>query len=162
MSTKNNYYNILSSGSHVPENNSIKNLYDEKAYKIFIDNLIVQAFIGIHQHEKDSCQKLSINIELTVPDNLKNIKDNINNVVSYEKIVGDIKAIFKKGHIELLETLSEEIAEVCLKDKRVVDAKIRINKLEVFPETDCVGIQTFRKQKKSKLISEKKVLKLKE
>ena len=49
---------------------------------------------------KKSRQKISIDIELTAPDNFKNIKDNIKNVVSYEQIVHEIKEIFKKGILD--------------------------------------------------------------
>ena len=161
MSSKKKYYNLLSSGSYVPEGKNSKNVNSEDEYKIFIKNLTLDAFIGIHPHEKKSRQKISIDIELTAPDNFKDIKDNIKNVVSYEQLVYEIKEIFKKGHVGLLETLSEQISDVCLKDDRVLDAKIEINKLEVFSETESVGIQIFRKQNKTKYTNNKKVLKLK-
>ena len=84
----------------MPEGKNSKNVNSEDEYKIFIKNLTLDAFIGIHPHEKKSRQKISIDIELTAPDNFKNIKDNIKNVVSYEQIVHEIKEIFKEGILD--------------------------------------------------------------
>lgn len=155
------YYNTLSTGSFVPDEKQKKNLSDLKTYFIFIKKLVLDVFIGIHPHEKKSKQKISIDITLQVPDNLSKIEDDISKVVSYEKIVEEIKQIFKKGHVGLLETVSEDIAQICLKDHRVINATIEIEKLEVFSETESVGIKIFREQTKSRLFNDKKIYNLK-
>ena len=46
---------------------------------------------------------------LSFNDNFKELDDDIDNVVSYEFIVGDIKKLLKIGHTGLLETLGEKI-----------------------------------------------------
>lgn len=139
---------VFSSGSWVPDNNH-SNL--ENHYKIYIKDLILPALIGIHPHEKNVRQKISINIELTTPDDKSSIEDNIENVVSYEHIVKNIKSLINIGHIGLLETLAEKISVICLNDERVIDAKIKIEKLEVFRETSSVGIEIFRRKQKENL-----------
>lgn len=94
--------------------------------------------------KKNKKQKISINIILSAPDNTKNLDDNIENVVSYEHIVQNIKKLLDKGHIGLLESLAEKISLICFDDSRVIDANIKIDKLEVFKETSSVGIEIFR------------------
>ena len=144
---KKNYKNIsvISTGSWVPTDLN-KKIKSENTYKILINQLILDAFIGIHDFEKKKKQKIAISLSLDVNDNISGIEHKIENFVSYEHIVTDIKSILKKGHIDLLETLGEKIVDLCFKDERVMTIKLKLEKLEVFKETSSVGIEIFRKK----------------
>ena len=95
---------------------------------------------------KKKKQKISISLSLDVNDNISGIEHKIENFVSYEHIVEDIKSILKKGHIDLLETLGEKIVDLCFEDERVMTITLKLEKLEVFKETSSVGIEIFRKK----------------
>ena len=144
---KKNFKNVsvISTGSWVPTNlykkSKIKN-----TYKILINELTLDAFIGIHDFEKKKKQKIAISLSLDVNDNISGIEHKIENFVSYEHIVADIKSILKSGHIDLLETLGEKIVDLCFMDERVMTIKLKLEKLEVFKETKSVGIEIFRKK----------------
>ena len=144
---KKNYKNIsvISTGSWVPTDLN-KKTKSENTYKILINKLILDAFIGIHDFEKKKKQKIAISLSLDVNDNISGIEHKIENFVSYEHIVEDIKSILKKGHIDLLETLGEKIVDLCFEDERVMTIKLKLEKLEVFKETSSVGIEIFRKK----------------
>ena len=144
---KKNYKNIsvISTGSWVPTDLN-KKIKSENTYKILINQLILDAFIGIHDFEKKKKQKIAISLYLDVNDNISGIEHKIENFVSYEHIVADIKSILKKGHIDLLETLGEKIVDLCFEDERVMTIKLKLEKLEVFKETSSVGIEIFRKK----------------
>ncbi len=144
---KKNYKNIsvISTGSWVPTDIN-KKIKSENTYKILINQLILDAFIGIHDFEKKKKQKIAISLSLDVNDNISGIEHKIENFVSYEHIVADIKSILKKGHIDLLETLGEKIVDLCFEDERVMTIKLKLEKLEVFKETSSVGIEIFRKK----------------
>lgn len=161
MNQKKENFTVISTGSWVPSDLDIKTDL-AKIYKIFINDLDLEAFIGIHEYEKKKKQKIRINIEIEAHDNFKELDDDIDNVVSYEFIVGDIKKLLKIGHTGLLETLGEKISGVCFKDSRVLNAKINLQKMEVFKETKSVGIEIFRKkdnESKKNFNSKKKKLK---
>ncbi len=146
---------VISTGSWVPTDlDKPKN--NEKVYKILISDLILKAFIGIHDFEKEKKQKISISITLDVTDNISNVEHKIENFVSYEYIVKDIKLLIEKRHIDLLETLGEEIVELCFRDDRVLTIKLKIEKLEVFKEVESVGIEIFRKRLPNKNFTPKK------
>ena len=145
---KKNFKNIsvISTGSWVPTDLNKKRKI-KNTYKILINELTLDAFIGIHDFEKKKKQKISISLSLDVNDNISGIEHKIENFVSYEHIVADIKSILKRGHIDLLETLGEKIVDLCFKDERVMTIKLKLEKLEVFKETSSVGIEIFRKKK---------------
>ena len=161
MNSNFKYYSLISSGSWVPENLPENEEKANTTYKIIITDLVLSALIGIHPHEKDKRQKILINILINAPHNFnKNIED-INEVVSYEHIVNDIKSFDKKGHVGLLENLAESIVEICFFDKRVLDVRVKIEKLEVFKETKSVGIEIYKTKNYSSDSSKKKILKIK-
>ena len=145
---KKNFKNIsvISTGSWVPKDLNKKRKINN-TYKILINELTLDAFIGIHDFEKKKKQKITISLSLDVNDNISGIEHKIENFVSYEHIVNDIKSILKEGHIDLLETLGEKIVELCFKDKRVLTIKLKLEKLEVFKDASSVGIEILRKKK---------------
>ena len=104
----------------------------------------MDASIGIHEFEKKNKQKIAISLDIDVEDNIPQVNHKIENFVSYEFIVKDIKKLINSKHIELLETLSEKIFDICFKDERIHKTKVKLEKLEVFSETDSVGIEVKR------------------
>ena len=152
---KKNFKNIsvISTGSWVPTDLNKKSII-KNTYKILINDLTLDAFIGIHDFEKKKKQKIAISLSLDVNDNISGIEHKIENFVSYEHIVADIKSILKSGHVDLLETLGEKIVDLCFTDERVMTIKLKLEKLEVFKETRSVGIEIFRKKNSDNLIKE--------
>lgn len=117
---------------------------DPTYYRIRVSDLELQARIGIYEHERKGPQRVRINVELKVAESGAPIGDDIANVLSYEDIVNGIRAIIARGHINLVETLAEEIATLCLSDARVALARIAVDKLDVIAEAAAVGVEIER------------------
>lgn len=113
-------------------------------YRIRITDLVLPASIGVYDREKQAPQRVRINVELQVAERGRPRDDDIANVLSYEDIVDGIRAILGRGHINLVETLAEEIADLCLADLRVAQARIGVDKLDVEPDAAAVGIEIER------------------
>ena len=111
---------------------------------VFVRDLEIDAHIGVYRHEHGRTQPIRINVDLAVHEAKHPISDSLENVVDYEKVVRDIQEIVSKGHLKLVETLAELIAESCLQDQRVVTARIRIEKLAALEETRGVGVEIER------------------
>ena len=111
---------------------------------IFIRDLILPCNIGIHRHEKDAPQRVRINLDLLVREGETPINDAIGNVVCYEDIATGARAIVGTGHINLVETLAERLAAFCLQDSRVIMVRVRVEKLDVFPDAASVGVEIVR------------------
>jgi dihydroneopterin aldolase len=114
-----------------------------RTMRVFIRDLILPCSIGIHQHERLAQQRVQINVELLCVEHPA-INDDVDNVVCYATAVMGIKAVVADGHINLVETLADRIADVCLSDHRVLSAKVRIDKLDVFKEASSVGVEIER------------------
>lgn len=109
---------------------------------VFVRDLECQALIGIYEREKITPQRLIINIDLSVKEGSGD--DDIGHVVSYEIMVKKVEAIIAAGHINLVETLCEKIARSCLTDKRVLAARVRVEKPDIIANARSVGVEIER------------------
>ena len=115
--------------------------------RLLIRDLILSARIGIHAHEHLAPQRVRLNVELRVDKRTPASDDDISSVVSYEDVVQGIRKIVDKGHIKLVETLAERVAELCLSDERVVSASVRVEKPDIEPDAAGVGVEIHRRRR---------------
>lgn len=111
---------------------------------VFVRDLEVMARLGIYEHERETPQRIIVNIDLSVKEGDDPLKDDISNVVSYEIVVKKVEAIIAEGHVNLVETLAELFAAACLRDKRVMAARVRIEKPDVIANARSVGVEIER------------------
>ena len=114
-----------------------------RTLKVFVRDLVLPCRIGVYSHEKHADQRVRINLELTCHEHPA-INDEHHNVVCYAEVVEGIRGLLAGGHINLVETMAERIAALCLEDHRVIGAKIRVEKLDVMPEASAVGVEIER------------------
>ncbi len=113
--------------------------------KIFIKDHILEMSIGAHDFEKERIQRVIFNIELFVPyANSAPINDKLQEVVDYDFVREVIKDFTKAKHIELQETLCDEITERLLKNPQVVAVRLSSSKPDVYPDCISVGVEVFR------------------
>lgn len=110
--------------------------------RIFVRGLVLPIAIGVYDEEQGVTQKVSFTIEAAVATGVAPKGDAIAEVPSYDDLVGAVRAIVAAGHINLVETLAERIAERCLSDKRIVSVLVRVEKLERGPAS--VGVEIVR------------------
>lgn len=119
---------------------------------MFIRDLVLTASIGVYPHEHAARQRIRINIDLAVTDDggakLSRAavgQDDLSRVVDYEAIVNRVRAIAAAGHIQLVETLAERLCEACLADARILIARVRVEKLDVFADATSAGVEVERR-----------------
>lgn len=111
---------------------------------VFVRDLVMPASIGVYDHEKDAPQRIRLNIDLTVDEDEADLADRVENVVSYEDIINGVRRLIEAGHVNLVETLAERIAGLCLADTRVRGVRVRVEKLDVIPDAASVGVEIQR------------------
>lgn len=118
---------------------------------VFLRDMILQASIGVHAHEHAARQRIRINLDLAVTDDgaapmsrPAPARDELARVVDYEAVANRVRAIVAAGHVSLVETLAERLAEACLEDKRVCVVRVRIEKLDIFADMESVGVEIER------------------
>jgi 7,8-dihydroneopterin aldolase/epimerase/oxygenase len=115
--------------------------------KLFLRDFEVQARIGIHDFEQAAPQRLLINVDLYVP--LKHSlpkQDQIHNVVDYDFIRGVVHQRIALGHINLQETLCDDVLATLLQHPLVHAARVSSCKPDVYPDCVAIGVEVFGKK----------------
>jgi 7,8-dihydroneopterin aldolase/epimerase/oxygenase len=114
---------------------------------VVIDDLRLRFFIGVHEHEKQARQEVSITIHMFVAELRGPPSDDLADYVSYADIVDQLKQrAASTRHVELVETLAEEVAMLAFADSRVASAIIDVRKTEIIPEAKGVGVIIHRQR----------------
>ena len=114
-------------------------------YRMFVRDLVVPFRIGIYGHEQKAPQRVRVNAELLVES--APVEDDFGRVVNYETIVDGVRELARGGHINLVETLAERIIDLAMVDPRVVAARVSVEKLDVYPDAESVGVVLKRRRK---------------
>jgi dihydroneopterin aldolase len=112
--------------------------------RLFLRNYVVDANIGIHAFEKEGAQRLALNVDLYVPLALSTPRhDRIHEVLDYDFIRLTIRHRIDQGHINLQETLVDDIARSLLAHPAVRAVRVASEKPDVYPDVDAVGIEVL-------------------
>jgi dihydroneopterin aldolase len=112
--------------------------------RLFIRNYVVDANIGIHAFEKEGAQRIALNVDLYVPLALSTPRhDKIHEVLDYDFIRLTIRHRLEQGHINLQETLVDDIARSLLAHPAVRAVRVASEKPDVYPDVDAVGIEVL-------------------
>lgn len=95
---------------------------------IYINDLILPCIIGVFDEERKEKQQIIISIALVVDTRKAGKSDNLKDTVNYHDIALKITKLVENSAFYLLEKLAQEIADVCLKDKKVKQVTVRIEK----------------------------------
>lgn len=112
--------------------------------RILVRDLVLDCEIGAFRHERGARQRVRINLDLAAREGEVPVADDLRNVVCYDEIVSGVRRLAEAGHVNLVETLAERIAEMCLADARIRRAVVRVEKLDVYPDVASVGIEIDR------------------
>ncbi|MFZ9081093.1 MAG: dihydroneopterin aldolase [Burkholderiaceae bacterium] len=118
--------------------------------RIFLKGFQVQASIGFHSHETLARQRIVIDVDLYIArDQAPIARDQIEEVLDYDFLRDEIKAITMNRHFNLQETLAETIADRVLERPLVQLVRVQIQKPDVYEDCESLGVEVLRRQKKT-------------
>ena len=103
--------------------------------KILINNLIIQASIGVYEKEKKNKQRIIVNVELLLSNDTEPKQDNLEATQDYSQFRKCLIDIIQSQHFQLLEVLVEKIHSTLMINSYVIGAKVNISKPDIF--NDC-------------------------
>lgn len=92
--------------------------------------------IGLLEHEHGRAQMVSITVEMAAPRRVRRT----GGYVSYADVADRAIALSQAGHIRLVETLAETLAETALANADVARVRVTILKEDIYPQAGGVGI----------------------
>ena len=112
--------------------------------KVFVRDLELDAFIGVYESEQGSSQPVRINLDIDVAQPSDPAGDRLEDVVCYNRLTQGIKQIIDEGHIKLVETLAERIADLALSHSMVKSVNVRVEKPNAIKEALAAGVEISR------------------
>jgi len=111
---------------------------------IFLEAFRIKTLIGIYPWEKKIPQTIELNLEIGLPSKYGYLADRIEDTLDYAQIVARIRAMLTEQHFSLLETLTENIAQVILTEFQSPWVKVSAAKLDVLDGVRKLGITIER------------------
>lgn len=113
--------------------------------RVVLTDVTVEMGIGLHPWERhpERPTRLKVNVEMfaawPLPEGV--------GFIDYDKVRDHIRGWRGRDHVELLETLVEELIEACFALPAVEACRVRVEKPDVFPEAAAAGVEIFRRKR---------------
>jgi 7,8-dihydroneopterin aldolase/epimerase/oxygenase len=96
--------------------------------ELAITGIECYAHHGVFEFERREGQTFVIDLVLGVDTGPAAASDDLHDTVDYGSLVGAVKAAVERDPVDLIETLAQRIADVCLLDSRVEWARVTVHK----------------------------------
>jgi len=121
--------------------------------RISLRDHIVDVEIGAFQAERGNKQRVLFNIVVEVKPIEYQIKDDVDRILSYDKVTEAITIELNVERLNLLETLAERIADRILVEPQAIRVFVRIEKLDRGPGALGVEIVRSNENKQARSVS---------
>jgi dihydroneopterin aldolase len=110
--------------------------------RISLRGHVVEVEIGAFQQERGTRQRVSFDVVVEVRPHPAPLEDDVDRILSYDRITEAIGAELASERLNLLETLAERVAERILAEPQAMRAFVRIEKLDRGP--GALGVEIVR------------------
>ena len=125
-----------------PSERAVATANDGPVDRISLRDHIVEVEIGAFQAERGTTQRVCFNVVVEVSPIVGHIDDDVDRILSYDRVTEAIATELGAERLNLLETLAERIAERILLEPQAQRAFVRIEKLDRGP--GALGVEIVR------------------
>ncbi|MFN7778793.1 MAG: dihydroneopterin aldolase [Betaproteobacteria bacterium] len=113
--------------------------------RLFLREVLMDANIGIHAAERAAAQRLVVNVDVFVTLAVSTPRhDKIAEVLDYDFVRDTVRRRIAQGHINLQETLVDDLATALLAHAGVAAVRVASEKPDVYDDVEAVGVEVFR------------------
>ncbi len=112
--------------------------------QIYIRDLALKCIIGLYPEERDKKQDVVINVVMGTDLRTAGQSDDLNDTVDYKAIKLAILDFVENSSFQLIESLAEGIAAICLNAARVQSATVTIDKSGALRFCKSVAVEVTR------------------
>jgi FolB domain-containing protein len=112
--------------------------------KIIINDLLMNGIIGIHPHERETPQKILVNVIAYIDMRRAAQSDDITDCVDYDMLAEKIKTHVESAKRFTVEALANDLASICLQENEVKKVIVRVEKPNAISSARSVGVEIER------------------
>lgn len=112
--------------------------------KVFVQGLEVLTTIGAYDWEKGIRQKLRFDLEMGYDNRPAAQGDDLSKALDYATLSQKVTQHAEQNHVELVETMAEQIAQLILAEFPVQSVKVRLTKPGAVANALGVGVEIER------------------
>lgn len=112
--------------------------------RVFINDLVVETIVGIHPWERETPQRLVLQLEVGVDIAAVAAADDIELTVDYAGLAERVSSFIREGRYRLLETLAEETAAMIRSEFGVDWLRLTVGKPGAVTTAGQVGVAIER------------------
>jgi dihydroneopterin aldolase len=112
--------------------------------KIFLSSLAVECIVGIWDWERRVKQTVIVDVEMAADIRKAAATDHIDDTIDYKKVSKRLQQFIGDSQFQLVETLTDRIAQVIVTEFGVTWVKVRLNKQGAIRGAKDVGIEIER------------------
>jgi dihydroneopterin aldolase len=98
------------------------------ADRLAVRGIAVRGHHGVFDFERREGQEFVIDVVLGVDTRNAARSDDLQDTVDYGTLVDQVRSAVATDPVDLIETLAERIAEVCLSNEQVADVEVTVHK----------------------------------
>lgn len=107
---------------------------------IYLHDLKVDCIIGIWEWERRTTQTLTIHLDMAVDIKRAAASDSIEDTLDYKSVSKKVITFVSGSQFQLVETLTEKIAELILTEFKVPWVRVKLNKKGAIRGATDVGV----------------------
>lgn len=119
----------------------------ERGYaRMMIRDFVTEVRLGVHDWERhpDKPQRVIVNVEMFADSRSHHTGEGLASVIDYDHIHEALRRWPSRPHVVLIETLLEELIELCFHDRRVRACKVSIVKPDIYNAAAGAGVEIYR------------------
>ena len=111
--------------------------------QILLNNIQVQAYVGVPEKERAHAQLLEISAVLHLDLKAAAQTDRVNQTIDYAAVQQKILEVVRQRPRQLIETVAEDIAQAILGDFKILRVEVEVHKF-ILENTQSVAVRIVR------------------
>lgn len=118
----------------------------EDMNRIYIRELALRCIIGVFPEEREKRQDIIIDLVMDCDVRRAAVTDQLEDTVDYKTIKLGIVSMVEASTFNLIETLADRVAEICLKDEKVQRVTVTVDKPGALRFARSVAVEVTREK----------------
>jgi D-erythro-7,8-dihydroneopterin triphosphate epimerase len=112
--------------------------------RMYIRDLSLRCIIGTKPEERLKKQEVIVNVGLDCDLSVAGRSDDLADTINYSRLKQGIADLVEDSRFQLIEKLAQRIAELCLKDEKVLGVTVTVDKPRALRFARSAAVEIYR------------------